>query len=206
MSLLDIFRNKPKITGTIGYFSLTEWWLSTFSEAERKYIEKKFRPLGGSEESLTKGNVSFRSDTAVGFLQNLAGWFAKDEDRYLAYRILEKAEELIHQSMKPLDIHFFYQSKIEIFYKDRDKLGGLEKAVCACRLQIDYAPKAAKAFMKEYKGETLPSHKGYQQLAIILEKEKKFSEAVEVCTQAMEQGWSGDWEKRIERCKKKVKK
>ncbi len=54
MSLLDIFRNKPKITGTIGYFSLTEWWLSTFSEAERKYIEKKFRPLGGSEESLTK--------------------------------------------------------------------------------------------------------------------------------------------------------
>lgn len=98
---------------------------------------------------------------------------------------------------------FFYQSKIEIFYKDRDKPGGLEKAICACRQQIDYAPKAAKAFMKKYKGETLPGHKGYQQLAIILEKEKNFSEAIEVCSQAMEQGWSGEWEKRIQRCKKK---
>jgi len=174
--------------------------------SRKKIYQKKFQPLGGSGESLTKGDVSFRSDTAVGFLHNLAGWFGKDEDRYLAYRILEKAEELIHPSVKPLDIHFFYQSKIVIFYKDRDKPGGLEKAVCACRQQIDYAPKAAKAFMKEYKGEAIPGHKGYEQLAIILEKEKKFSEAVEVCTQAMEQGWSGDWEKRIERCNKKGKK
>lgn len=206
MSLLDIFRSKPKIKGIIGYFGLAEWWLSTFLEAERKYIEKKFQPLGESEESLTKGNVSFRSDTAVGFLPNLAGWFARDEERHLAYKILEKAEALIHQSAKSLDIHFFYQSEIEIFYKDRDKPGGLEKAVCACRQQIDYAPKAAKAFKKEYKGEGLPSHKGYQQLAIILEKEKRFSEAIEVCTQAMKRGWSGDWEKRIDRCKKKEKK
>jgi hypothetical protein len=206
MSLINIFRNKPKIEGTIAYFSLTEWWLSAFSEVERKYVEKKFQPFGGAKESLTKGDVSFRSDSAVGFLHNLAGWFGKDEDRYLANRILEKAEELIYHSGNPLDIHFFYQSKIEIFYKDRDKMGGLEKAVFACRQQIGYAPKASKAFKKEYKGGCLPSHRGYKQLAIILEKQKNFSEVIEVCTQAMEQGWLGDWKKRIERCKKKVKK
>jgi len=206
MTLLDIFRRKPKIKGTIGYFGLTEWWMSTFSEAERKYIEKKFQPLGGSGDSITKGDISVRSDTAVGFLHNLAGWFDKNEDRYLAYRILEKAEELIHQSAKPLDIHFFYNSKIEIFYKDRDNPEALEKAICACRKQINYAPNAAKAFKMEYNDEFLPSHRGYKQLAIILEKQKKYSDAIALCTQAMDQGWFGDWQKRIERCKKKEKK
>jgi chaperonin GroEL (HSP60 family) len=133
----------------------------------------------------------------------LAGWFGKDEERNLAYIILEKAEELIHQSVNPLDIHFFYNSEIEIFYRDRDKPGGLEKAVYACRQQIDYASKAAKAFKKEYKDEFLQSHRGYTQLAIILEKQKNYSEVIEVCTQAMEQGWLGDWKNRIERCRKK---
>jgi len=206
MSRLSIFKRKPKTKGAIGYFGLESWWLSTFSEAERQYIEKKFQPLGGIENSLTNGNVISRSDTAVGFLQNLAGWFAKEDDRHLAYKILEKAGELLSQSAKPFDIHFFYQANIETSYKDRDKPGGLEKAILACRQQIEYAPNAAKAFKREYKGESLPSHKGYQQLAIILEKEKKYQEVIELCTQAKKQGWSGDWEKRIERCKKKEKK
>lgn len=111
MSPLDIFRSKSKIQGPIDNVNLTEWWLSTFSEAERKYIEKKFQPLWGSEESLTKGKVSFSSDTAVVLLHNSAGWFAKDEDRHLAYRILAKAEELIHQSVNPLHVHFFLPIK-----------------------------------------------------------------------------------------------
>jgi hypothetical protein len=64
----------------------------------------------------------------------------------------------------------------------------------------------AWTFFKEYKESPLPSHKGYQQLAIILEKQGKLEEAIKLCKQAAEQGWAGDWEKRVERYRKKVTK
>lgn len=206
MSMLGFFKRKPQITGVIGYFGLATWWLCTFSESERKYIESRFRPFGDQKNSLTEGNIISRSDTAVGFLHNLSGWFTKEDERDIAYRILEKAGELLHQSAKPLDIHFYYQSNIQTFYKDRDKPGALEKAIMACREQIEFAPIAAKEFKKEYRGVSLPSHKGYQQLAIILEKQNKFQEVIEICRQANKQGWMGDWEYRINRCTKKLNK
>ena len=105
-----------------------------------------------------------------------------------------------------LDVHFLYGQKIKIYYKDREKQEYLEKAIEACKQQIKIAPKAAKAFRTEYKDSSLPSHQGYKQLAIILEKQGHFREAIELCVQADKEGWAGDWQKRIERCKKKLKK
>ena len=99
-----------------------------------------------------------------------------------------------------------YGEEISIYYKDRDKPEYLEKAVQACEQQIELAPKAAAAFKAEYRDSPLPSHRGYQQLAIILEKQKNFEEAIELCEWAGKQGWAGDWDKRIERCKKKLEK
>jgi hypothetical protein len=113
---------------------------------------------------------------------------------------------MISGSAKPLDIHFFYQSNIEIFYKDREKPEYLEKAILACRQQIEFAPIAAKAFKKDpaFKKDSLPSHKGYHQLAIILEKQNKYQEVIDLCCKAEKQGWAGDWENRIKRCEKKL--
>lgn len=204
MGLLGFFKRKPQIKGTIGYFGLVSWWLTTFTESERQYIANKFQPLGGQGNSLTEGNVISRSDSAVGFLHNLAGWFTKEDDRHIAYRILEKAGELLAGSAKPLDIHFFHQSNIQIYYKGRDKPECLEKAIMACRQQIEFAPIAAKAFKREFKGDPLPSHKGYQQLAIILEKQNNYKEVIDLCLKAKKQGWAGDWKNRIERCNKKL--
>jgi hypothetical protein len=53
---------------------------------------------------------------------------------------------------------------------------------------------------------SLPGHKGYQQLAVILEKQGRFQEAIDLCTQAAQQGWGGDWEHRIERNAKRLAK
>jgi DNA invertase Pin-like site-specific DNA recombinase len=50
----------------------------------------------------------------------------------------------------------------------------------------------------------LPSHVGYKQLAIILEKRGQFDEAIKVAKQAKSQGWNGDWDKRIARCESKL--
>lgn len=206
MGLLDIFSKSKNIKGLIGYFGLESWWLSEFSDDERRHITETFKPLGSSGDSLTSGNISSTSQTAVGLLQNSAGWFLKEKDRPIAYKLLEKAEEIAEREGSVLDVHFLYGQKLAIYYKDRETPGSLEKAIEACKQQIGLAEKAAKAFRKEYKDSPLPIHKGYQQLSIILEKQGKFDEAIELSRKADKQGWAGDWEKRIERCRKKANK
>lgn len=204
MGLRDIFSKSKKTKGLIGYFGLESWWLSEFSDDERRHITETFKPLGASDDSLTSGNINSTSQTAVGLLQDLAGWFSKDKDRPIAYKLMEKAEELAEGEGSVLDLHFLYGQKLAIYYNDRKTPGCLEKAIEASKLQIGLAEKAAKAFRSKYKDSPLPGHKGYQQLAIILEKQGQFDEAIELCRKANKQGWAGDWEKRIERCRKKA--
>ena len=82
----------------------------------------------------------------------------------------------------------------------------LDIAIDACKRQIEIAPQAKKAFLRNYKDSILPAHVGYKQLAIIEEKQKNYVEAIRICSEAMGQGWGGDWQKRVERCKKKIQK
>ena len=111
-----------------------------------------------------------------------------------------------NQKERTVRIHFFYQSKLEIYYRHRNNdLDALDKAIEGCNQQIKIAPQAAKAWKDEY-NDPLPLHKGYEQLAIILEKQEKFDEVIKLCKEAMTQGWNGSWEKRIERCEKKKEK
>ena len=206
MGFLGSLKGKKRVKGSIGYFGLEDWWLSAFSEDERRYIQQKFQPLGSSGDSLTSGEIRYTSQTAVSLLTALAGWFSKEKDRYIAHKILQKAEELAESGTHVLDLHFLFMEKIKIYYKDRDKPRYLEEAINACKQQIKLAPKAATSFRSEYKNSPLPSHTGYEQLAIILEKQKNFENAIKLCEQAARQGWAGDWDKRIDRCKKKAEK
>lgn len=227
----------PVIKGSIGYYGLTDWWLSTFTEEERNHILQTFQPLGGSSESLIKGEIISTSQTAISLLSALAGWFNNDRDRTIAYRILKKAEDLITDKTDILDIHFLFSSRIKIYYRNRNRdQYALKEAIQGCKQQISIAPQVASAFKKDYddrhnklktgfngdlelwdnskqkyvKGRnltysfTLPSHTGYEQLAIILEKQKKYKEAINLIKQAQSEGWNGDWDKRIERCQKKA--
>ena len=96
-------------------------------------------------------------------------------------------------------------NKLKIYYKDRNKdSDALNKSVEACKQQIEIAPKVKMDFQKEYGNDPLPGHSGFEQLAIIEEKQKKFDSVIEISKKALEQGWAGDWEKRIERCNKKL--
>jgi hypothetical protein len=51
---------------------------------------------------------------------------------------------------------------------------------------------------------TLAYHTGYKQLCIIREKEGNYAEVIRLATQAKQEGWYGDWDKRIEKAKKKL--
>jgi hypothetical protein len=82
----------------------------------------------------------------------------------------------------------------------------MQKAIDACMQQINLAPHAAKAFRAEYPNDDcLPAHKGYEQLAIIFEKQMRLKEAIALCQEADSQGWAGDWDRRIDRYQKNLR-
>ena len=94
---------------------------------------------------------------------------------------------------------------ITIFYRDRDRApNALRQAIIACEKQIAIAPRVKELIAHELKCVGLPLHKGFQQLAIVCEKQKNFPEAIRLCREAERQGWYGDWGKRIARCEKKI--
>jgi len=192
-------RRSSKIEGPIGYFGLAEWWVATFTDAERKYIDR-----GGS---LTEGHISHTSGTAASSLSALATNFYKPEERRIAWLMLEKAEELAKAAGNILDLHFVYQGMIETSYADRDNgPEALDLAIAACEKQIALGSEAAKAWTLENPKEPLPAHKGYTQLTIIREKQKNFADAVSLSRLAMKQGWTGDWEQRIARNERRLAK
>lgn len=103
-----------------------------------------------------------------------------------------------------LDKHFAILEDIQRYYRLRDLPGMLDKAIDACRQQIAISRETAAAFLDQYPGQPLPAHTGYEQLSIILDKQGKRHEAIELCKKAEQEGWSGSWEKRIERYSKNV--
>lgn len=198
--MFGLFNKLKKIGGEIGYYDLEDWWLSTFTDAERDCIEAVYHPMGADPDSrpLTEGKLTYSSQNAAGLLQNLAGWFNKPGDREIAKKIIAKANELAGEGDDVLDQHFALQQRMEIYYRERDAdPDALNEAIKACEDQIKLAPAAAKQFLKEYPKQPLPGHAGYTQLAIILKKQGRYKEVVGLCQRAKAQGWTGDWEGRI---------
>jgi len=200
------FFEKKKVGGMIAYYDLQNWWLNSFTSQEQGYIIKKFQPLGtGDSNDLITGSISRCSQSVISFLQSLSGWFNNRQNRELAMKILNKAEELsmlrVESTMGNLteeeadiilDKHFLYHQIIKTYYPERNsKPGALEKAMDACQKQIALAPLAAKAFRKKWKESSLPAHTGYDQLVIILKKQHKLEEAAALCQEASKEGWAG---------------
>lgn len=205
--MFSLFNRQKKIEGDIGYYQLEDWWLNTFSDDERSHIEDVFHPMGADPSSrpLTEGKLSYSSQNAAGLLHALAGWFNKPGDREIAKKIIAKATELAENGDDILDLHFSLQQRMEIYYRERDSdPKALDEAIRACEDQIKVAPQAARQFLKEYPNQSLPGHAGYSQLAIILKKQGKYKELIELCLQAKKQGWSGNWEGRIAEAQKKL--
>lgn len=69
--------------------------------------------------------------------------------------------------------------------------------------QIGMSKDAAKAF-KDVGWTDLPSHPGFRRVAVNLERQGDLDGAISASKEALRQGWSGDWEKRIERCQGKI--
>ena len=108
------------------------------------------------------------------------------------------------------DTHLDLTWKIEAAYKKRDSdPKAIEKTIELCKMQIALAPEAKIAWTKEdnslgIQDSVLPMHKGYEQLCVLYEKQSDFDSAIALAREAKQEGWAGEWDKRIERSQKKL--
>ncbi len=199
-------KDSKRVKGEIGYYGLEDWWLDTFTEEERNIIKNTYQPVGFGSDSLFKSEIQSSPQSKLAFLSGLSSWFKKPECYPVAKKILEKAETFVDKTDDILDVHFFYQNKIQIHYRNRDiDSNAFDLAIQACKQQMSISKQAAKAFKKEFKG-NLPKHVGYKQLAIIIDKQKDYESVIQISKQAKSEGWDGDWDKRIEKAMQKLKK
>ncbi len=218
--MFNFFKISKEPKGLIAFYSLEDFWLNDFSEEERTYIVKTYQPMevgvgvglglkNQPKNSLVEGNISSSSESAATFLSNIAGWFDNPRDRDIARRLIDKSLSLLEKSKNLVDLHYALTSAITIYYKDRADELVMEKIIDLCYKQIEISKELIPYLRKELyltKNESLPIHKGYEQLAIILKKEGKFEEVIKISKKAKKEGWAGDWDKRIEFAQKKLKK
>ena len=209
MRILDrILDRRPDTTGELGYFGLTGWWTSSFSAAERDYMEAAFCTSGlpPNAKPLTRdrGLVSF--PTAAALLTVLADRLSeKSQDRGFATRILAQAEERALAEGDLLGLHFVYHQMIRLHSRWKDQFADAADLIfAACHKQMQLAPEAARALRQMHPDEPLPTHLGYLQASILLEQEGRYEPALELCKQAQAGGWGGNWSWRIQRMTRKL--
>ena len=95
---------------------------------------------------------------------------------------------------------------IKFYYKNRENEENLQKSIFYCEKQISISKQTSKAFKEDPLIGTsyLPSHTGFEQLAIIEKKNKNWNRVIELSEKAKSEGWAGDWDKRISEAKSKL--
>jgi len=195
--------------GLVGALGLTAWWSECLSLADRQMIHEVYRPMGGGkidegDEDLPIG--SRHTYSALEFLTGMAPWFIKDEHRSVGYKILVEAERYLPSARDAWEVQSFYHAKSDLYYRGWDEEGSPEQVITACRAMIAQAPALASQFRRESKGAPLLANIGYDRLAVILERDHAFQETIDLCQNAKQQGWCGNWDDRIERCKLRMAK
>ncbi len=206
--LSRIFTKRSQSTGELGYFGLTGWWASSFSAAERQYMEAAFRtssmPANSKPLTRDKGQTTFQ--TAANLLTVLADRLSeKPQDRGLAVRVLAKAEQRATAENDTLGLYYVYHQMIRLQSRWKDAFADARDLVfAACHKQIRLAPQAAAALRQMRPDDPLPAHLGYLMASTMLEQEGAYEPAIELCRQAQSEGWGGNWPWRIQQLNRKL--
>lgn len=126
---------------------------------------------------------------------------------------LEQSDKLIKKVKKDLEemevenvLDCFYALEeliseyIEEDINDNDTKTAL--LVIASKKQIDLSKEVKEHLQQTMPGIPLPAHLGYDTLSDIRERQGQYEECIILCQQAIEEGWSGDWQNRMNRCRK----
>jgi hypothetical protein len=209
MRMLDkILGRSLQSTGELGYFGLLGWWTSSFSAAERSYMEEAFCASGlpARAKPLTRDRGLVNYPTAASLLTVLADRLSeKSEDRGLAVKVLAQAEERALAEGDVLGRYFVYHQMIRLYCKWKSEFANaVDLIFAACHKQIQLAADASQALRKLRPDKPLPAHLGYMQASALLEQEGRLEPAIELCKQAQAEGWGGNWPWRIQRMARRV--
>jgi tetratricopeptide (TPR) repeat protein len=137
-------------------------------------------------------------------LDRLLMWLKKPEYFIICEKLFKIIDEYANICNDISFLHFYFIHKMEIYYRNRDVVeGAFDKALEYCYKLIEIADELSK-YNSSGNISDNPSHHGYKQLAIILFKQGKYQEMIDICEKAKKQFWKGDWDNRIEKAKKKL--
>uniref|UniRef100_UPI004047A77A hypothetical protein n=1 Tax=Roseivirga sp. TaxID=1964215 RepID=UPI004047A77A len=191
---------KKPIKGWIEYCDIKGFYLRLSKQEREKLLIASNMGMGNG--NLIQDSIEYVSMSCAFYLTSLIGNLSFDKDLVLIEKLFRLLEEEV--PMDYLDKHFYLSSKIQVYYKLRSNPAYFQKAIEACYSQILISQHAKKGFVDKYGESWVCGHTGFQQLSIVKEKQKAYDEALELCIRANNEGWYGDWPKRIERLKRKV--
>lgn len=164
------------VKGLIAFYKLQEWWFSSFTPAEREYIDNRYQPMGAQSHTLTQGKIMERKQPAPEFLNELNTWFRSNNDSAIAERIHQKLIELAKEY--PLVKPGYYDGRHFTTYvrnfetlKKTGNFSELEK------LLIELV-KATEAESAVNGMGVAPSY--YSELALLYRKQKEYSKEVSI--------------------------
>ena len=200
--------NKEKyVEEKIEKHGLMDWWNREFTVEERGYIES--------------ANLTFKHTGFYGpgdLLTSLCYTHIKKLDFDLVERFIKKKETSpsYFKEKRIQHLNYFYSECIDVYNTMRDNQFCVEKTKEYCYKSIEISEKVLREkekeeedrlnFLKERGMESnnnicKPSHPGYLQMCVILEREKKYREALEMLLVSNLKGWSidenGDRESRL---------
>ena len=169
--------NQQDVEGLILYHDLVEWWYTTFTEDERKYIDDSFQPMIQRAHTLTTGTFLKKEgeiiDTAS-FLNSLATWFRSKSDTSILKRIQEKIDEVGRE--RGIEGPGYVEGRDYVTYvKDVNELKKSGKIDDAERLLLRLVEATEKASKSKGEG-VAPWY--YEELAIIYRKKKEYDKEV----------------------------
>ncbi|MCT8985227.1 hypothetical protein [Shewanella phaeophyticola] len=214
-------------------YQLKEWWVESLTVSQRNQVSNNYRPMGlpvsdtpclYQNVDKTYFNDGFGKLSLLLTLSHVAESPAKEILKAKAESELTKSNTSANINL--IDTHLALASLIQHHYSLRADNKHYEKAKELCLMQISFANKVAKKFRHPEKPtelkrlhkitgirhpyydepQMLPSHTGYKQLAIILEKEGDIKSAIKLSEKALKQGWTDDYDKRLVRLNKKLAK
>lgn len=165
-----------KAEGLLGFYGLQEWWLSSFAESERAYIDDCYQPMGGRSHALTRGTFSEVRLPAAEFLNGLNTWFRSCTDSTIAERIHKKISELGEEH--PITKPGYYNGRhFTTWVRDFEILKKNGEFTELENLLIELV-KATEAQSKVDGMGVAPAY--YNELAILYRKQKDFSKEVAI--------------------------
>jgi hypothetical protein len=167
---------QEKVEGLIAYYRIQDWWFSSFTTAEREYIDECYQPMGAPPHTLTQGIFSERRTPAPQFLNGLNTWFRSKKDSNIAERIHNKLIELAQED--PIVGPGYYNGRHYTTYvRDYESLKKNGNFIELEKLLLELVKATEEESITNGFG-VAPAY--YDELAILYRKQKDLSKEISI--------------------------